>query len=146
MIAEQTMARYKQFLEKYSEWTGLNLAYNPFAHDSDLYLFHKQFDLSDLKTVIRHIQRRYREKEAIMLSMLRFTKLIRELDTFAETLAEANAMNAPRLSPRDQMLAASGRKTVETPERETQHAGAIAAKYMKRDAIREALANLKKTL
>lgn len=100
---------FQKFLDHYSRVTRISLKYNPLHHDSDCYLFLKQFTEDDLTKVAKHIRTRYEDNEGIMLSMLKFSFLVRQLDTFGELLAEAKAMGARKVSERDKVLQSTGR-------------------------------------
>lgn len=118
---------YQKFMDHYCRVTRIPLTYNPLAHDSDIYLFQKKFSEEDLTKVAKHIRTRYEEKPEIMLSMLKFSYLIRQLDTFGELLAEAQAMSHRNRKPseRDKTLMATGRPAEAVAETPARSAGEV---------------------
>lgn len=99
----------QQLHQAYCEATGLKVKYS-FAFYSDWYLFAKDFEAEDIKTVVNYLRNLYRDKPEILAACLRITKLVRERDTFAQYLAEAKAeARKPRTTERDRVLAATGR-------------------------------------
>jgi len=111
-----------QFMALYFSMTGLHLPYSENEHASDLFLFFKKYSENDFILVIKHLKKRYGKNQEILLRMFSFTKLIRQLDVFGETLAEANAMAVKHRKPseRDKTLMATGRApegNVERPAR-----------------------------
>lgn len=124
------------FFAYYAKLTGHQLKPVPFAWESDTYLFLKLFDADELRVVVRHIQKRYADKPDIVASMTRWVYLIRQTDTFAGLLAEANAMNRPRHTERDKVLLASGRPAASKPERPARPAGEV-LRRMSKDRLSE---------
>lgn len=94
----------------YCQLTGLNLRYTPMEHDSDWYLWSKDFGSDDLELVVPWLKRHYAKKPDILKSTLMFRHLIRCKDYFREYLAQAQAdARKPKRTDRDSVLAATGR-------------------------------------
>ncbi len=89
--------------------TGLHLPYDENQHANDLFLFFKKYDEHDFILVIKHLKKRYAQKQEILLQMCKFRYLIQRLDNFAELLAEAKAVAPRRPTERDKTLMATGR-------------------------------------
>lgn len=77
-----------QYHEAYCQASGLKVKYN-FSHYSDWYLFAKDFEMSDLGTVIHYLKKLYRGKPDILKACIRLPKLIQDHAMFASYLAEA---------------------------------------------------------
>jgi hypothetical protein len=96
----------------YCALTGLNLRYTPLEHDSSWFLFLKDFDEADLKSVIQYLQSHYRDKPEILRATLRFRHLIVCKEYFREFLAEARCWKARKNehTPQQSVLASAGIK------------------------------------
>lgn len=78
-----------QYHDAYCEASGLKVKYT-FSLYSDWYLFAKDFEMSDLGTVIRYLKRLYKDKPDILRACIRLPKLIQDHSMFAAYLAEAD--------------------------------------------------------
>lgn len=91
-------------------------------------VFRKDFTESDLRLVIRHIQRN--QDRVWACRMLRFSALIEDVDRFSEHLAEALAMQRQKQGAMDperaKALSATGRDTSK-PQPEPKRVGDILA-------------------
>lgn len=135
---------YQTFIDHYCQVTKLPLKYDPLCHDSDIYLFLKKFSEGDLGQVAKHIRARYAGKEDFMIRMLSFRYLIRQLDTFGEILAEANAMSIKHRKPseRDKTLMATGRAPEGNAERPAKSARQV-LRRMSKDELAQGWAAVK---
>lgn len=96
--------------EAYCRLTGLPLRYMPLEHDSDWYLWSKEFGIEDLELVVAWLRSQYKDKPSILKNSLMFRHLIRCRDYFGEYLAQAQAeARKPKETERDRVLAATGR-------------------------------------
>src|SRR3972149_8384981 len=95
--------------EEYCQLTGLQLRYMPLEHDSDWYLWSKEFGGEDLKLVVGWLRSTQLDKR-ILANQLAFRHLIRCREYFAEYLAQAQAeARKPKPTERDAVLKAAGR-------------------------------------
>jgi len=101
----------------YCELTGLELRWVEFTHGYVWWAWERQFGAADLRLVVKHLKRLYRDRPYVLAACLRFRHLIVNVDYFAEYLAEARSRPGG-LSGRESVLAATHREVrQERPER-----------------------------
>lgn len=102
----------QQYHTEYCKQTGLPLRcsigmYYPWG------LFAKEFALTDIKVVVDHLRRIYRDQPSILRASLRWSYLIEERGHFREFLAEALAeARKPKATAREKALASIGHPAV----------------------------------
>lgn len=120
----------QEYHEAYCLASGLKVKYTMGLY-SDWYLFAKEFDPEDLKTVIDYLRQLYRDRPDIAVAAVRLPKLIQDRTLFASYLAEAQACaRVPKQTERQRLLDRTCTGTKQ-PEPEPKKASDVALKILK---------------